>query len=71
MRGLHELPARDDTGAFRVVIESPRGSGVKLKYEPGLGAFAFDREVRILGWGDAKAAEALVDSARDAAGQSR
>jgi inorganic pyrophosphatase len=40
---LHELPPRDDRGAFRVVVESPCGSRVKLKYQPQLGAFELSR----------------------------
>jgi inorganic pyrophosphatase len=40
---LHELPPRDDSGAFRVVVESPRGSRVKFKYEPDLGAITLSR----------------------------
>ncbi len=40
---LHKLPARDDEGDVRVVVEAPRGSGLKLKYEPSLGAFEHGR----------------------------
>jgi inorganic pyrophosphatase len=40
---LLKLPPRDDAGVLRVVVESPRGSRAKLKYEPRLGAFAFSR----------------------------
>src|SRR3954454_10509539 len=40
---LHKLPARDAEGAIRVVVEAPRGCGVKLKYDPRLGAFEYGR----------------------------
>ena len=40
---LHKLPARDDDGDVRVVVEAPRGSGLKLKYEPSLGVFEHGR----------------------------
>jgi inorganic pyrophosphatase len=40
---LHELSRRGDDGAFRVLVESPRGSRVKLRYEPALGAFTLSR----------------------------
>jgi inorganic pyrophosphatase len=43
MGNLHQLPARDPSGAFHVVIESPRGSQVKLKYAPELSAFTLSR----------------------------
>ncbi len=39
----HDLPSRDASGAFRVVVESPRGSRVKLKYDPELAAFTLSR----------------------------
>lgn len=40
---LHRLPPRDGDGAVRVVVEAPRGCGVKLKYDPRLGAFEYGR----------------------------
>lgn len=40
---LTRLPLRGKGGAFHVVVESPRGSTVKLKYEPKLGAFTLSR----------------------------
>jgi inorganic pyrophosphatase len=40
---LASLSARDESGALHVVVESPGGSRVKLKYEPGLGAFTVSR----------------------------
>src|SRR5437762_14382837 len=39
---LENIPIRNSTGSFQVVVESPRVSGVKFKYEPALGAIAFD-----------------------------
>jgi len=41
--GLANLSARDDGGAFRVVVESPAGSRMKLKYEADLGVFTLSR----------------------------
>jgi inorganic pyrophosphatase len=40
---LTRLPLRGAQGAFHVVVESPRGSTVKLKYEPTLQAFMLSR----------------------------
>jgi len=40
---LLALQARDESGAVRVVIESPRGSRVKLKYSHALHAFVLSR----------------------------
>jgi inorganic pyrophosphatase len=40
---LLSLPARSEDGAIHVVVESPQGSRVKLKYEPSLRAFKFSR----------------------------
>src|SRR5436189_4396972 len=37
------LPARSKEGAFRVVVESPRDSKLKVKYDPELRAFTFSR----------------------------
>jgi inorganic pyrophosphatase len=39
---LDEIPARTE-GGFHVVVESPRSSIVKLKYEPELGAITASR----------------------------
>jgi inorganic pyrophosphatase len=43
MTGLAKLPPHDGAGAMRVVVEAPRGCGLKLKYDPALGAFAYGR----------------------------
>src|SRR5262245_27505377 len=43
MVDLASLPTRSDSGGIHVVVESPRGSRVKLKYEPSLRAFKFSR----------------------------
>ena len=40
---LRRLPARDAEGAIHVVVESPRGATVKLKYEPALGVMTVAR----------------------------
>src|SRR5947199_8980706 len=37
------LPARTKRGAFHVVVESPRGSRAKIKYDPKLRAFTLSR----------------------------
>ncbi|HZF50124.1 MAG TPA: inorganic diphosphatase [Polyangiaceae bacterium] len=43
MPALHRLPTRTKNGAFHVVVEAPRGSNVKLKYDPKLGVFTLAR----------------------------
>ncbi len=43
MVDLARLPARDPQGAVRVVVESPRGALVKLKYDVALGAMSVSR----------------------------
>ena len=40
---LLSLPTRSKNGSIHVVVESPRGSRVKIKYEPELRAFKFSR----------------------------
>lgn len=40
---LIALSPRDPSGALRVVIESPAGARVKLKYVPDLGGFILSR----------------------------
>lgn len=42
-RSLDRLPTWDEKGVLNVVVESPRGSGVKLKYDPQLGAMTLSR----------------------------
>ncbi|HET7538212.1 MAG TPA: inorganic diphosphatase [Polyangiaceae bacterium] len=43
MADFLELPSWDEQGRLRVVVETPRGSGFKLKYDPATRAFAFQR----------------------------
>jgi inorganic pyrophosphatase len=43
MTDLSALPTRSKEGAFHVVIESPRDSRIKLKYDPELRVFKFSR----------------------------
>lgn len=43
MADFINLPLRDADGAFHVVVEAPRGSVVKMKYEPQLNTFVFKR----------------------------
>jgi len=40
---LHTLPARGLEDTVNVVVESPRGSSLKLKWEPSSGAFTLSR----------------------------
>ena len=40
---LTKLPLRGKKDSFHVVVESPRGSTVKMKYEPELGVFTVGR----------------------------
>lgn len=43
MADLARLSARDAQGSLRVVVESPRGARVKLKYDTGLRAMTLSR----------------------------
>lgn len=40
---LDRLPARTQSGAFHVVVESPARSAVKIKFDPAFGAFRYSR----------------------------
>lgn len=40
---LDRLPARDAQGLFHVVVECPRSSSLKLKFDPVLGAMTLSR----------------------------
>lgn len=43
MTPLDQLPTWDENGVLHVVVETPRGSHVKLKYEAELGAMTLSR----------------------------
>ena len=45
MSDLTKLAPFDDDGALRVIVESPRGSSLKLKYEPDLRMFSVARDL--------------------------
>jgi inorganic pyrophosphatase len=40
---LSQLALRDEAGHYRAVIETPRGSKLKIKYEPAIEAFVLSR----------------------------
>jgi inorganic pyrophosphatase len=44
---LIKIPPFNEDGDLNVVVEAPRGSGVKLKYEPGLRAFTYNKALPI------------------------
>jgi inorganic pyrophosphatase len=43
MLEIGRLSAFDTSGAVRAVVESPRGSAIKLKYDPELGVMTYGR----------------------------
>ena len=47
MTDLDQLPTFADDDTFHVVVESPRGSTVKLKYEPSLRAMSISRPLSL------------------------
>jgi len=44
---LQRLPMRDGSGALHVVVETPSGSRVKLKYSTNLGTFILSRPLAL------------------------
>ena len=47
MTDLLRIPTFADDDSFHVVVESPRGSAVKLKYNPQLGAMSISRPLAL------------------------
>jgi inorganic pyrophosphatase len=47
MADYENLPCHDEDGNLLVVVEAPGGSALKIKYEPKLGAFIFDRALHL------------------------
>lgn len=46
MTDYSKLAPFDPKGAIQVVVETPRGTTAKLKFEPKLGAFVFSRSLK-------------------------
>jgi inorganic pyrophosphatase len=44
---LLRLPVRDASGALHVIVETPGGSRVKLKYSPDMGTFVLSRPLAL------------------------
>jgi inorganic pyrophosphatase len=50
MKNLIELDSWDDDGRLRVIVEAPRGSTVKLKYNPAVRSFELQRFISSAGY---------------------
>jgi inorganic pyrophosphatase len=50
MATLIDLGSRDDAGTLRVVVETPKGSIAKLKYNPRFGTFELQRFISNAGY---------------------
>jgi inorganic pyrophosphatase len=50
MANLIDLGSRDERGNLRVVVESPKGSTAKIKYNPLLGVFELQRLIAPTGY---------------------
>lgn len=48
MPNLVELPSWDEQGRLRVIVETPRGSAFKVRYDAASQAFTFQRPLRDL-----------------------
>jgi inorganic pyrophosphatase len=46
VKSLSDLPCQDADRRYRVVVETPRGSRFKLRYDSSIGAFELERPLR-------------------------